>query len=136
MIKLLLALMVLFAPVLAMAAEGREYRIEKIMGSWLDVPIETLVNQWGFPAEESTIMGDKRYTWFQDLYASIGFVKKTNKWFCTRNVFVKDDKVWKVETIGNNCPFGAVGNEYTLWAYRPNYKKPYDTSRVKHQSTT
>lgn len=128
--------MVLFAPVVAIASDNKEYRIEKMMGSWLDVPFETLVNQWGFPAEEGNILGYKRYTWFHDKYANAGAFKVTTKWSCTRNVFIKDEKVWRIETIGNNCPFGAAVSQYALWVYRPNYKKPYDMARVKHQSTT
>jgi hypothetical protein len=103
---------------------AREYRIETIMGSWLDVPVEALIGQLGIPDKKETIYGMDvlRY----------GEIKAG--WDCLRTFTIKDNKVFRADSYGNNCPFGAVG-PYKHWAYEPNYKQEHDESRVNHRST-
>jgi hypothetical protein len=115
-----------------------EYRIEKIMASWLDEPIDKVVMQWGMPDEEKEIMGKKVYIWKHDKHTVTGFLTSTHKWFCDRVLTVDaDNKVYRADSYGNNCPFGAVGAQYKHWANWEKYKKlEVDSNRVKHRSAT
>jgi hypothetical protein len=119
-------------------AKKAEYKIEQMMASWLDIPLEQVVATWGMPDEEKTILNRKVYTWHHDKFTSVGIFTKSHKWFCDR-ILTVDEKglVYRADSYGNNCPFGAAGAQYHDWANWENYKKKDpDLNRVKHRSAT
>jgi hypothetical protein len=134
---LLLSLLTSFSLCMSVKADSH-YRIEKIMTSWLDEPIDKVITSWGMPDEEKSIMGQKMYVWHHEKHSLTGFLTPTHKWFCDRLLTVNEEsKVTRADSYGNNCPFGAVTREYHDWANWDKYKKvDIDATRVKHRSAT
>jgi len=129
-------LLIILALCIPHAWAERTYHIEKILMSWIDEPVSKVVNQWGYPDEETTIMDKKVYIWHHDKLTSAGWLSTTHKWFCDRKLFVNEQgTIIRAESVGNNCPFGSIG-QYSKWANKEKYKTiDVDHTKVLHRST-
>ena len=77
--------------------------MDKIMKSWVGMPITSVIEHWGYPTSEKTILGRKLYTWFEVNYYTLEY--SVYEGSCSRIFEVNDNnEVIKWEWKGSNCP--------------------------------
>ena len=105
--KFLLIILTLFLIPTSSLAIGPKSTMEKIMGSWIGEPIDSVIDKWGYPTAEKKITEHSLYIWDNGTVMVEGLlgISYTQRPACTRTFEVDSNSIIiKGSWEGMECP--------------------------------